>query len=171
MLQSSSGRSIQSRHWQGFPISKLVSENSLFRLCRSQLRNNHLRQCICSQNLQLVYGVSVQISTIRLCKTEHTTCVGLWLMFGHWCPRDSAAVSWTLPLCISLHGRTLTHTGHHQAKMDKGDSGSPWEYVCGGCEWVCECVGGCVSVWVGVCVRGGGCGERKMGNHSFHLRV
>ena len=40
--------------------------------------------------------------------------------------------------------------------MDKGDSGSPWEYVCGGCEWVCECVGGCVSVWVGVCVRGGG---------------
>ena len=44
MLQSSSGqKSIQSKRRQGFLISKLVSENSLFRLCRSQLRSNHFK--------------------------------------------------------------------------------------------------------------------------------
>jgi len=34
--------SIQLKHRQDFPISKLVSENSIFSLCRSQLKGNHL---------------------------------------------------------------------------------------------------------------------------------
>jgi len=35
--------SIHSKCWQGFPISKLLSENSLFCLARSQLRSNHFQ--------------------------------------------------------------------------------------------------------------------------------
>ena len=36
-------QSIQLKRQQGFLISKLVSENSLFRLSRSQLRSNHFK--------------------------------------------------------------------------------------------------------------------------------
>ena len=41
-IRPDEGWGIQSKCRQGFPISKLISENYLFRLCRSELRSNHL---------------------------------------------------------------------------------------------------------------------------------
>jgi len=46
--------------WQGFPISELVSENSLFCLCRSQLRSNH------SESRLLAVIVEVDIGTRKM---------------------------------------------------------------------------------------------------------
>ena len=45
------GESIQSKYRQGFPISRLVSENSLFCLCRSQLRSNHFNMAGCCMSV------------------------------------------------------------------------------------------------------------------------
>ena len=45
---------------QGFPISKLVSEKSLFHLCRSQLRSNHFEQ---AEILRYTYMTHIKSNT------------------------------------------------------------------------------------------------------------
>ena len=85
---------IQSKHWQGLLISRLVSENSLFCSCRSQLTSNHFNvKTIIAHNLtkqsHLVFYMKASVHG-----SDHNAVVKIiellsWVLWGQCGARSS----------------------------------------------------------------------------------